>query len=127
MLVGGWRYRRQEFDRRVAGVVTPLCSALVVIGMAIPSLLATVGEGSRPGAAVVRGSELHQLSIGVALILLACYAAYLAYLVFGLRASHEDMPHPGIQCGKAAGVPHNPAPSRVLEEETTPKPRTRAG
>jgi len=27
--------------------------ALVVIGMAIPSLLATVGEGTRPGDAIV--------------------------------------------------------------------------
>jgi Ca2+:H+ antiporter len=126
MLVGGWRYRRQEFDRRVAGQYSVML-ALVVIGMAIPSLLATVGEGSRPGAAVVRGSELHQLSIGVALILLACYGAYLAYSVFGLRASHEDMLLiSASSVERAAGVPHNPAPSRVLEEETTPKPRTRA-
>src|SRR5260370_32540127 len=65
--------------------------ALVVIGMAIPSLLATVGESTRPGAAVVRGNELHQLSIGVAMILLVCYAAYIAYSVFGLRAPHADM------------------------------------
>src|SRR5947209_14820561 len=90
MLIGGWRYRRQEFDPRVAGQYAAML-ALVVISMAIPSLLATVGEGTRPGAAVVRGNELHQLSIGIALILLVCYAAYIAYSVFGVRASQKDI------------------------------------
>src|SRR5438477_932290 len=90
MLVGGWRYRQQRFSRRVAGQYATML-ALAVIGMAIPSLLATVGESTRPGDAVVRGSHLHQLSIGVAIILLVCYAAYIAYSVFGLRASQEDM------------------------------------
>src|SRR3989442_13585864 len=63
---------------------------LAVIGMAIPSLLATIGESTRPGAIVVRGFELHELSIGVSIILLLCYAAYIAYSVFGLRAPQED-------------------------------------
>ena len=85
MLVGGWRYRRQQFDPRAAGQYAAML-ALVVIGMAIPSLLATVGESSRPGAAVVRGNALHQLSIGIAIILLVCYIAYIAYSVFGVRA-----------------------------------------
>ncbi len=86
MLVGGWRFQRQTFDRRSAGEYSSML-ALVVIGMAIPSLLATVGEGMRPGAAVVQGNELHHLSIGIAIILLLCYVAYIAYTVFGLRAS----------------------------------------
>src|SRR5438874_12450105 len=90
MLVGGWRYRRQEFDPRVAGQYAAML-ALVVISMAIPSLLATIGESTRPGAAVVRGSQLHQLSIGVAIILLVCYAAYISYSVFGVRAAREDV------------------------------------
>jgi Ca2+:H+ antiporter len=90
MLVGGWRYRRQRFRRRVAGQYAAMLT-LAVIGMAIPSLLATVGESTRPGDAVVRGSHLHQLSIGVALILLVCYAAYIAYSVFGVRAPHTDI------------------------------------
>jgi Ca2+:H+ antiporter len=89
MLVGGWRYRRQRFRRRVAGQYAAMLT-LAVIGMAIPSLLATVGESTRPGGAVVRGSQLHQLSIGVAMILLVCYAAYIAYSVFGVRAPHAD-------------------------------------
>src|SRR5439155_15061617 len=90
MLIGGWRYRRQQFQPRVAGQYAAML-ALAVIGMAIPALLDTIGESTRPGAIVVRGVELHELSIGVAIILLACYAAYIAYTVFGLRASREDM------------------------------------
>ena len=89
MLVGGWRYRRQQFQPRIAGEYAAML-VLAVIGMAIPSLLATIGESTRPGAVVVRGIELHELSIGVAIILLMCYAAYIAYSVFGLRAPQED-------------------------------------
>ena len=92
--------------------------ALAVIGMAIPSLLATVGESTRPGAAVVRGSQLHQLSIGVAIILLVCYAAYIAYSVFGVRASHEDvLSREAATSGDKAGGPRDPAPTKALEGE----------
>ncbi len=90
MLIGGWRYRSQQFQPRIAGQYAAML-ALAVVGMAIPSLLATIGESTRPGAIIVRGVELHELSVGVAIILLAGYAAYIAYSVFGLRASKEDM------------------------------------
>ena len=102
MLVGGWRYRRQQFDPRAAGQYAAML-ALVVIGMAIPSLLATVGESSRPGAAVVSGNALHQLSIGIAIILLVCYVAYIAYSVFGVRAGNEADGQPGA--GDHKGTP----------------------
>jgi Ca2+:H+ antiporter len=90
MLIGGWRYRSQQFQPRIAGQYAAML-ALAVIGMAIPSLLATIGESTRPGAIIVQGFELHELSVGVAIILLVCYAAYIAYAVFGVRASREDM------------------------------------
>ena len=123
MLVGGWRYRRQRFDPRAAGQYSTML-ALVVIGMAIPSLLATVGESTRPGAAVVRGNELHQLSIGIALILLACYAAYIAYSVFGVRASRMDKlpisaPAVGNDVGSIQGAGH----ASALAVETAPMSR----
>jgi len=121
MLVGGWRYRRQEFDRRAAGQYAAML-ALVVIGMAIPSLLATVGESTRPGAAVVRGNELHQLSIGIALILLVCYAAYIAYSVFGLRASHKDIPSiPAPTAGSEGDVNRGPAYASTRVVEVAPQ------
>ena len=127
MLVGGWRYRRQQFDPRAAGHYAARL-ALVVIGMAVPSLLATVGESTRPGAAVVRGNELHQISIGIALILLVCYAAYIAYSVFGVRAPHEDIltVSTPTERNDKDGQPQL-GTSRRFEKETTPQQRARAG
>jgi Ca2+:H+ antiporter len=84
MLIGGWRYRRQVFNRRIAGQYA-IMLALVVIGLAIPALLATVGESAQPGAEVVRGVALQHLSVGVAIVLLLCYTAYIASSIFGLR------------------------------------------
>src|SRR5260370_658414 len=123
MLVGGWRYRRQQVDPRAAGQDSANL-ALVVIATATPSLLATVGESTRPGAAVVRGNELHQLSIGIALILLVCYAAYIAYSVFGVRASRMDKlpisaPTVGNDVGSIQGAGH----ASALAVETAPMPR----
>jgi Ca2+:H+ antiporter len=86
MLFGGWRHRQQAFAPSLAGQYAVML-ILSVIGMAIPSLLATVGEGARPGSTVVRGSELHQLSLAVAVILLLCYFAYIIYSVFGVHAA----------------------------------------
>ncbi len=109
MLVGGWRFRRQQFSPRVAGQYAAML-ALAVIGMAIPSLLATVGEGTRPGAAVVLGSQLHSLSIGVAIVLLLCYAAYIAFSVFNVRAPREDaLSNPA----ETSGEERNPQPDAV--------------
>jgi Ca2+:H+ antiporter len=117
MLVGGWRYRRQQFDARVAGQYAAML-ALAVVGMAIPSLLATTGESTRPGAVVVRGIELHELSIGVALILLLCYAAYIAYSVFGLRAPQEDtLAFSASKLGDDAGGKHDPVHTQAPEGE----------
>src|SRR5712692_5345006 len=118
MLVGGWRYRRQQFQPRVAGQYAAML-VLAVIGMAIPSLLATIGESTRPGAIVVRGVELHELSIGVAIILLVCYGAYIAYTVFGLRASREDMlsrsaPNLENDAGGKHDIAHAKAPEREM-------------
>ncbi len=123
MLVGGWRYRQQRFSRRVAGQYAAMLT-LAVIGMAIPSLLATVGESTRPGDAVVRGSQLHQLSIGVAIILLACYAAYIAYSVFGVRASHVDrLTSETAVSADEASMPHDPAHVSAKAWETAKEPR----
>ncbi|MEO8971208.1 MAG: calcium/proton exchanger [Ktedonobacteraceae bacterium] len=128
MLVGGWRYRRQQFDSRVAGQYAAML-ALVVIGMAVPSLLATVGESTRPGAEVVRGNELHQVSIGIALILLACYAAYIAYSVFGVHTLRKDTPSISAPTlGNNEGSQHSqgdPDPARIAEKEITPPQRAR--
>ncbi len=127
MLVGGWRYRRQQFHPRVAGQYATML-ALVVIGMAVPSLLATIGESTRPGAAVVRGNQLHQLSLGIALILLACYAAYIAYSVFGVRASHTDvLPLSPSPVGTEAGASDHPGHMKAFEGMASTRHQTTLG
>jgi Ca2+:H+ antiporter len=84
--------------------------------MAIPSLLATVGESTRPGAAVVRGNKLHQLSIGIAIILLVCYIAYIAYSVFGVRAGNDQSGQGGVGDHKEPDRPQE-SPLHVVGNE----------
>ncbi|MDQ2716457.1 MAG: cation transporter [Chloroflexota bacterium] len=124
MLIGGWRHLRQEFDPRAAGQYAAML-ALVVISMGIPSLLATVGEGNHPGAAVVRGSELYLLSIGIALILLLCYAAYIAHSVFGLRAFKDTLTVPAPADEHDESGHHAPLPGGVLTENTFARSQAR--
>ncbi|HEX6480072.1 MAG TPA: calcium/proton exchanger [Ktedonobacteraceae bacterium] len=123
MLVGGWRYRRQEFSPRVAGQYAAML-ALVVIGMAIPSLLATVGESTRPGTSVVLGSQLHLLSIGVAIVLLLCYAAYIAFSVFRVRAPLEVLlPISAEIPGREANAQPDPDRATTLAKKTEGQPQ----
>src|SRR3989442_8565841 len=81
MLIGGWRYRRQRFSRRVAGQYA-------------------------------------------AMILLVCYAAYIAYSVFGVRASHTDMlTSETANLSDKAGVPHDTAHASALAGEAATQRR----
>jgi Ca2+:H+ antiporter len=85
MLVGGWRYRLQQFDARSAGHYAALL-AIAVVGLAIPSAAALFGGSLRGGQALPTGDQLHLLSEIVAVLLLVSYAAFLAYAVFGVHA-----------------------------------------
>jgi Ca2+:H+ antiporter len=87
MLVGGWRYGAQRFQSRNAGQYS-LMLALAVIGLAVPSLLATVGNGDALDN--VRGLALHEMSYVVAALLLLSYAGYLVFSVFGVRAERRE-------------------------------------
>lgn len=91
MLAGGWRYGLQRFQERNAGQYA-LMLALAVVGLAVPSLLATVGAGAVSGSQAVHGLALHEMSLVVAPLLLISYAGYLAFSVFGVRAQrrHPD-------------------------------------
>jgi Ca2+:H+ antiporter len=102
MLVGGWRFGRQHFDARTAGQYASML-ALVVIGLTIPTLLATVGEGPKPGTLLVRGLALDGMSLTVAVVLLICYVAYLAFSVFGVHAAPP--PEPAGPAEAAMGFP----------------------
>jgi Ca2+:H+ antiporter len=83
MLAGGWRYGTQLFSKANAGHYAAMM-AIAVVGMALPSLIALVGEGTGPNPALVRGLELHELSLAVSMLLLVTYCAYVGFSVFGL-------------------------------------------
>lgn len=87
MLVGGWRYGLQRFQARNAGQYS-LMLTLAVIGLAVPSLLATIGNGLATDN--VSGLSLHEMSYIVAALLLVSYGGYIAFSVFGLRAERRE-------------------------------------
>ncbi|MFI5275916.1 MAG: hypothetical protein ACHQ1E_01490, partial [Ktedonobacterales bacterium] len=124
MLAGGWRYGLQRFQERNAGQYA-LMLALAVVGLAVPSLLATVGAGAVSGSSgphAVHGLALHEMSLVVAPLLLISYAGYLAFSVFGVRAQRR---HPGGS-GDDAGQTAQEAEERDQDDAPTPAAETRA-
>ncbi len=95
MLAGGWRFGVQRFEARNAGQYS-LMLALAVIGLSIPSLLATIGNGGSSGN--VHGLALHEMSYVVAALLLLSYAGYIIFSVFGVRAQRRE---PGASAQRA--------------------------
>lgn len=95
MLAGGWRYGLQRFQERNAGQYA-LMLALAVVGLSVPSLLATIGAGTTSGASTVHGLALHEMSLVVAALLLLSYVGYLAFSVFGVRAERRGSGAPGV-------------------------------
>ena len=92
MLIGGRKRERQYFDRTAANV-TALMLLLAVAALISPAIFELVqGTGlPRPDAkAVDYDADVEKLSVGVALILLATYAAGL---IFSLR-THKDLFNP---------------------------------
>jgi Ca2+:H+ antiporter len=92
MLAGGWRRTGQTFSRTAAqtqsGMLLVSVSALM-----LPAVFRLVHGGGLPSVAGRRnsfGHELEQLSLGVALVLIA---TYLAGLFFSLR-THRDLFNP---------------------------------
>jgi Ca2+:H+ antiporter len=92
MFIGGRKRERQFFDRTAANV-TALMLLLAVVALIAPAIFELVqGTGlPRPDAEAVNyDSDVENLSIGVALILLG---TYVAGLVFSLR-THKDLFNP---------------------------------
>jgi Ca2+:H+ antiporter len=85
MFAGGLRHGAQLFSKANAGHYAAMM-AIAVVGMALPSLIALVGEGTGPNPALVRGLALHELSLAVGVLLLVSYCAYVGFSVFGLGA-----------------------------------------
>jgi Ca2+:H+ antiporter len=105
MFAGGLRHGAQLFSKANAGHYAAMM-AIAVVGMALPSLIALVGEGTGPNPALVRGLALHELSLAVGVLLLVSYCAYVGFSVFGL----------GVKGGQVAKDPAGPL--TPLEEVT---------
>jgi Ca2+:H+ antiporter len=93
MLAGGWRRSSQSFSARAARTQSGML-VLGVLALLIPALVRLAEGGPLPAVGVTRPSLPHlfqALSVGVALALIATYAAGLA---FSLR-SHRDLFSPG--------------------------------
>ncbi|TMK27073.1 MAG: calcium/proton exchanger [Actinobacteria bacterium] len=101
MLAGGWRRERQSFSRTAAQTQTGML-VVSVCALVLPAVFRLVHGGGLPAVSRQRvsfGSDLEQLSLGVAIILIA---TYLAGLFFSLR-THRDLFNPEHEDGGAPG------------------------
>jgi Ca2+:H+ antiporter len=79
MLVGGWSREKQTFSQTAANAQSAMLM-LALAALIFPALFQLIHGGSLPAVGEERvdfGSELEKLSVGVALVLLASYAAGL--------------------------------------------------
>jgi Ca2+:H+ antiporter len=92
MLAGGWKRTRQTFDRTTAQTQAGML-LLTVVALSLPTLLELAHHVTLPGVSDVRrmfGGDVEQVSIAVALVLIA---TYIAGLFFSLR-THRDLFNP---------------------------------
>ena len=92
MLAGGWRRTRQTFSRTAAQTQTGML-VVTVAALVLPAVFRLVHGGGLPAVSGRRlsfGHDLEQLSVGVAVVLIA---TYLAGLFFSLR-THRDLFNP---------------------------------
>ena len=101
MLVGGRKRERQRFELRAA-TAQSLMLLLATVALVMPAIFQLVAGGGLPdptAKAVAFNTDLRALSVGVAIVLLASYAAGL---VFSLKThahlfnpSHDEDEHGG--------------------------------
>lgn len=103
-LAAGLKYGRPRFNRREAGHHSVLMM-LTVAAVLFPSLGSFVTCGVRGGCSGATESPILAISIGIGVVLLLAYVAYLLYGVLGLEA-----------LGKAA----EPRETHFLTEELEP-------
>jgi Ca2+:H+ antiporter len=102
MLAGGWSRERQRFNRTAAQTQSGML-LLTVAALVLPAVLQLSRGGPLPAVGELRhafGHRLDQVSIAVALVLIA---TYLAGLFFSLR-THRDLFNPvrGDESGRGA-------------------------
>jgi Ca2+:H+ antiporter len=95
MLVGGLKRRRQTFNPTAAGVQSSML-LLAAVALVMPTIYQLVAGGGLPGVGQERvdfGADLERMSLIVAFVLLASYAAGL---VFSLK-SHRALFNPSSE------------------------------
>jgi Ca2+:H+ antiporter len=111
-LAGGRRRVSQQFDATAAGVQA-LILLLAVTALIMPAVFALVGGEGLPlpsEQAINYPSDIDQLSIGVALVLLVGYASAL---IFSLR-THRDLFNPSFGKEDHLGTPWSVRRSVVM-------------
>ncbi len=84
-VVAGLKYRRPRFNRHEAGHHSVLMM-LTVAAVLFPSVGSFVTCGVRGACSASAASPILEISIGIALVLLVAYTAYLVYGVLGFEA-----------------------------------------
>ena len=88
MLVGGFKREKQEFNRTAASAQSGML-LLATVALILPAVFLLVNGGGLPSVNEERvnfGSEVEQLSLGVAIVLIV---SYIAGLVFSLKTHRE--------------------------------------
>ena len=95
MLVGGWKREKQTFSATAANAQSAML-LLALVALVLPSLFQLIHGGGLPGVEqkdVNFSSDLEQLSLGVALVLMISYALGL---LFSLR-THKEIFNPYVE------------------------------
>jgi Ca2+:H+ antiporter len=87
ILVGSWGRAQQKFKREPAGLLSSLLT-LTLIALLLPALF-DLAERQAADPTVRRMRDL-QLSLGVAVVLIVVYAAYLVYTMYTHRLVFSD-------------------------------------
>jgi Ca2+:H+ antiporter len=90
-LAAGLKYGRPRFNRHEAGHHSVLMM-LTVAAVLFPSLGSFVTCGVRGGCTGASESSIQEISIGIGLVLLVAYVAYLLYGVLGFEALGKRIP-----------------------------------
>jgi Ca2+:H+ antiporter len=104
LLVGGWKRDKQTFNRTAANAQSAML-LLALAALIFPAVFQLIHGGGLPGVGEERvdfGSDLEKLSLGVAIVLLASYAAGL---VFSLR-THRSVFNPYDESGHEEEAHH---------------------
>jgi Ca2+:H+ antiporter len=102
MLAGGWRHARQSFDRTAAQAQSGML-LVTVAALTLPAVLQLSRHAGLPNVGEVRhgfDSDINHVSLAVALVLIATYAAGL---LFSLK-THRDLFNPVKDDGTLEGA-----------------------